>query len=32
MYEAMDSLALSDDVKEMLKNPIYRLADAVKNR
>ncbi|BFM09270.1 group II truncated hemoglobin [Halioxenophilus aromaticivorans] len=32
MYEAMDSLALSDDVKEMLKNPIYRLANAVKNR
>ncbi|WP_286241216.1 group II truncated hemoglobin [Neptuniibacter halophilus] len=32
MYEAMESLDLCDDVKMMLKDPIYRLADAVKNR
>lgn len=32
MYEAMESLGLSDNVKMMLKDPIYRIADAVKNR
>ena len=32
MYEAMNSIGLDDEVKDMLKGPIYRLADAVKNR
>lgn len=32
MYEAMDSIVMEDQVKEMLRKPLYNLADAVRNQ
>ena len=32
MDKALDTLAVEDEVREMLKTPLYRVADAVRNR
>lgn len=32
MYEAMDAIEMEDQVKEMLRKPLYNLADAVRNQ
>jgi hemoglobin len=32
MNKALDKVAVDDEVREMLKDPLYRIADAVKNR
>ncbi len=32
MHEALDRIGASDELKEMLKEPMFRIADAVRNR
>ena len=32
MYEALERTGASDELKEMLKDPLYRLADTVRNQ